>query len=448
MAEFLDRDPQASAGQPGLAEAVAAAERRRHVVLEELRRYRVDLPLRFWRQQAHFTTPASDPAVARKAVEAGTGPMARILDRFGVTSHDLAARLGVEPERVDQLLRNPRRAPLVMIDGEDALALRDDVARAGPRNAAIVLREADWAGADPPTLRFFRPPGFNIEGAVRDLYTLLWELAEVGSRTETQGLASFPLDGIVFPKLEHPEEVDLLFDVLDGAERALGLTPNQIRVGLLVESGWAASQLAEIGRRASPRLCALIFGLADYSADLGLPRISSNHPVADWARAQIVAVAGALGVPAIDGMTLDYPVADPNLDPSQNRERFLDRMALVYNDARRAEELGMAGKWVGHPAQLFAVLLAFERSLDAAALEAEATKLEAYRRAVEQDARGAMIIDGIMSDRATDRHARVVLRRATALGRFDPERSLALGVISPDELRDAREVWTREGGRR
>ncbi len=434
--------------RPGLGEAIAAAERRRDAVLEELRRYRVDLPLRFWRQQAHFTTPASEPAVARKAVEAGTEPMARILERFRVTSHDLALRLGVEPERVDQLLRHPRRAPLVMIDGEDALALRDDVVRTGLRNAAAILREADWVGGGLPTLRFFRPPGFNIKSAVRDLFTLLWGLAEKRPGSHTEGLVSFPLDGIIFPKLEHPEEVDLLFDVLDSAERALGLTPNQIRVGLLVESGWAASQLAEIGRRTASRLCALIFGLADYSADLGLPRISSDHPLADWARAQIVAVAGALGVPAIDGMTLDYPVADPSLDAAQNRDRFLDRMALVYNDARRALEFGMAGKWVGHPAQLFAVLLAFETGFDPAALEVQATKLETYRRAVEQEARGATIIDGIMSDRATDRHARVVLRRATALGRFDPERSLALGIIGSDELEDARVAWTREGGGR
>jgi citrate lyase beta subunit len=123
-------------------------------------------------------------------------------------------------------------------------------------------------------------------------------------------------------------------------------------------------------------------------------------------------------------------------------------MALVYRDALRAREFGMAGKWVGHPAQLFAVLLAFETGFEPAALEAEAAKLEAYRLIVEHEARGATIIDGVMSDRATDRHARVILRRATALGRFDPDRSLALGVISPEELDDARAAWRWEGGGR
>ena len=118
-------------------------------------------------------------------------------------------------------------------------------------------------------------------------------------------------------------------------------------------------------------------------------------------------------------MTLDYPVADPGLDAAANRTRWLDRMRLVYDDAVRARELGMLGKWVGHPAQLFAVLLAYEVGLADAALDHEAAKLEAYRAAVAAE-QGATMIAGVMSDRATDRHARVVLRQATALGRFEP----------------------------
>ena len=145
-------------------------------------------------------------------------------------------------------------------------------------------------------------------------------------------------------------------------------------------------------------------------------------------------VAGAVGVPAIDGMTLDYPVADPALGHAANRERILTRIALVHADALRAREIGMAGKWVGHPAQLFAVLLAFEAGLRAADLELEAEKLAAYRTSVHDEGRGATIIGGVMSDRATDRQAREVLRRATALGRFDPVRALQLGVIGPEDV--------------
>ena len=147
-------------------------------------------------------------------------------------------------------------------------------------------------------------------------------------------------------------------------------------------------------------------------------------------------MAGAVGVPAIDGMTLDYPVADPALDPAANRTRWLDRMRLVYDDAIRARDLGMLGKWVGHPAQLFAVLLAYDAGMTDESLEHEAAKLEAYTTALAAE-QGATMIAGVMSDRATDRHARVVLRQAAAQGRFPADRAVALGVISEAERGDA-----------
>ncbi len=418
---------------PDLDAAVALAEARIGAVRQELASRRARLPLRFWRQHAHLTTPA-EGVMARKAVEGGTSPMTRILDRFEVGPAMLADRLGVDVARVERLLAEPRRAPLVMLDAEDALALTDAAVTQARADAADVLLDADWGGGGPRTLRFYRPPGLALGATARELYGLLWSLAE----RSTDG--TIPLDGIVFPKVEHPEEVDLVHGTLTEAERALGLPVGGIRVAYLVESGWAATQLPAIAQRAADRLCALIFGLADYSADIGLPSISNEHPVADWARAMIVNVAGAVGVPAVDGMTLAYPVADPALDPAANRTRFLERMQLVYRDAVRARDLGMQGKWVGHPAQLFAVLLAYDTGWSAEELGTEATKLATYDAAV-REGRGATMIEGVMSDRATDRHARAVLRQAAALGRLDPQRALTLGVIDPDEVHDATEAW-------
>lgn len=411
-----------------LSALIGAAQERQAEVAASLTSRRTDLPLRYWRQQAHFTTPAADEGMARKAIESGTAPMARLLERFTVTPERLADHLEVDPAVIERLLAEPVRAPLVMLDGEDAQALREDVRQAGLAAAARLLRTGDWSGGGPPTLRFFRPSGFDLETTVVDLYTLLDSLA---GDTEGQPL---PLDGIVFPKVEHPEEVDLLYEVLDRAEAGLGLPAGVIRVAFLVESAWAVVQLPEIARRAADRLCALIFGIADYSADLGLPRIADDHPVADWARAQVVDVAAAVGVPAIDAMTLAYPVRDPALDESDNRSRFLERVKLVYADAVRGRDFGMQGKWVGHPAQLFATLLAYEQAYSPEVLESEAATIEAYRTSVEEEAKGATIIGGVMSDRATDRHARARLRRAVAVGRFDPERAARLGIVTRDEL--------------
>jgi len=425
---------------PDLAAAIADGDATRLAVRATLATRRADLPLRYWRQQAHLTTPAADAAMARKAVEGGTAPVGRMLERIGLTGADLADRLELPFALVEARLAQPARAPLVMLDGEDAIPPGDQAADRALAVAADTFATSDWGDAGAATLRFYRPPGFNLDTTVRDLYTLLWRLRERVSDPE-----AFPLDGIVFPKIEHPEEVDLVNDLLSRAEAALGLSEGRIRVAYLVESGWGTAQLAEIAQRAASRLAALIFGLADFSADLGLPAIGNDHLLADWARAEIVAVAGAVGVPAVDGMTLDYPVTDPTLDPATNRTRWLDRMRLVYDDAVRARDLGMLGKWVGHPAQLFAVLLAYEAALTDAALEHEAGKLEAYDAAVKAD-QGATMIAGVMSDRATDRHARVVLRQAAALGRFDPARALALGVIDGGELAEAERAHAAQQG--
>ena len=80
---------------PDLASAIALADSRRRALRADLAPRRAQLPLRYWRQQAHFTTPAEE-AIARKAVEGGTAPMGRILERFGVGPTDLAERLGVD----------------------------------------------------------------------------------------------------------------------------------------------------------------------------------------------------------------------------------------------------------------------------------------------------------------------------------------------------------------
>lgn len=426
-------DPHASTGRsPDLATAIQAADADRLALRSRLAARRADLPLRYWRQAAHLTTPAADAAMARKAVEGGTAPVGRMLERLGLSAGDLADRLELPRELIEARLAAPGRAPMVMLDGEDAIAPTEEAAARGLAVAAETFSTADWGTGGEASLRFYRPPGFNLETTVRDLYTLLWRLAERRTGPDDR----FPLDGIVFPKVDHPEEVDLVNDLLSRAESALGIPDGTVRVAYLIESGWAASQLAEIAQRAAPRLASLIFGLADFSADLGLPAIGNDHLLADWARAEIIAVAGAVGVPAVDGMTLDYPVADPALDAAANRTRWLDRMRLVYDDTVRARDLGMLGKWVGHPAQLFAVLLADDAAMSDASLEHEAAKLAAYDAALAAD-QGATMIAGVMSDRATDRHARVVLRQATAAGRFDPARAEALGVIAPHERAEA-----------
>ena len=153
---------------------VTDANARRVSLLADLEGRRAGLPLRYWSQAAHFTTPAGDEAMARKAI-AGTAPVGRIMARFGVTAPDLAARLGLPAATVEAALERPRPAPMVMLDGEDAQALRDDVLDAGLDAAVRVLRdeEAFASAGSPPPLRFYRPPGLGLERGAHDLLSVL-----------------------------------------------------------------------------------------------------------------------------------------------------------------------------------------------------------------------------------------------------------------------------------
>ncbi len=210
-------------GVADLAGLIAAAQEHEATVAASLADRRTRLPLRFWAQQAHFTVPAGDATLARKALHDGTAPMSRILDRLGVSSDSLAELLGVDAARVTDLLEHPRQAPLVMLDGEDAQPLRSDVIDAGLQNAVELLSVSP---SIPGRLAFFRPPGFGLGTTARDLFTLLDGVASADPER-------FALDGIVMPKLEHPEQVDLLFRHLEAAEASIGIEQGTIRVGIL-----------------------------------------------------------------------------------------------------------------------------------------------------------------------------------------------------------------------
>jgi citrate lyase beta subunit len=397
-------------------------ETRRSALLENRRRWTADLPLKFYRQQAHFTTPASNLEMVTKAVEKGSAPVPKVLEKFGISIGELADTLRVPDKEIERELNLDPQAPFVMVDGEDAQALRDDVVERGRENAIRVFREAKWGR----TLRFYRPSGLNLDYCLKDILIVLNEAAK-GLPPE-----KFPIDGIVWPKTEHPEELTLVCEILGEIEKKLGLGSNRIKLEFLVESGWAAAQLPQLVKASIHRLAGIIWGIADYSADIGLPQIINDHPVCDWVRMAIVNMAGGIGVPAIDNMTVNYPVADVSLSNADNKKRILGRLKEVYDDAVHGQKLGMDGKWVGHPLQLFCVRLAHRLAFSDDELREELAKIEAYSRAVDAQV-GATIINGVMSDRATDRHARWKVRKAIARGSVAATKGVELGVISKEE---------------
>jgi hypothetical protein len=107
----------------------------------------------------------------------------------------------------------------------------------------------------------------------------------------------------------------------------------------------------------------------------------------------------------------------------------------------------MSGKWVGHPLQLWMVMAAYRDAIEADAVARDLEEIAAYRRAVDSGAGAAILGAGeraYMADRATDRHLRARLRKATAWGAIDPARAFELDLVSIGERNDLDGTPTRE----
>ncbi|HZU95473.1 MAG TPA: aldolase/citrate lyase family protein [Planctomycetota bacterium] len=388
------------------------AERRR--ILAARARHESEVPVRFLRQTSHFTTPASNEANILKAAQ-GLGFAEKILAKSGLAVGAVARALGVPEATVASLLASGRTPPLVVIDGEDATALDPAVMSVGRANAVGAFSQL----ATPGSLLFYRPSGIELEHCLEDLFFVIEKTAEV-----TRG-RRFPIDGISWPKTEDADELRFLDEVLRELEARHEIP--KVRVHFLVESGRAVSRIEALVDAILPRLAGIVFGIADYSADVGLPEVRNDHPVCDAARMAIVNAAGAANVPAIDAMTFEYPVKDASLDAAANEKKILGALRRCYDDARHGLALGMEGKWVGHPLQLLANELAYRDLVSAATVEADVRDARAYLAAVAKG-RGAAMIGGRMADRATDRHVRRRLRRARAHGLLAEDVARELGV--------------------
>ena len=381
---------------------------------------RTQLPFRYLRQQSHLTAPANDYSLAEKAITSAPHIAARLLKRYGITESDLAERLGVSADDVQTALA--AATPLVLLDLEDGVP--PPLVKEARANAVRLFREADWG----PSLRFFRPASLTEERCAEDITEVLMRSAE-GIPPDR-----YPVDGLVFPKVRHAHEVTWLYGLLREIEHELNLPANRIRVIYQMETGWGLQNLANLALVGRDRLAGMVLGTVDLAADVLLPDVRFRHPICEWARHNIVTVAGAVGVPAIDGMTLDFPVGLPELSAEDNRELVLSRMHENFVDGTHSIEMGMAGRWVGHPLQLLATLLAFRAYFSADSLSQDIEVMEAFAEALSAGEGAVAGARGELLDIGTDRHIRSKLRRATAWGLLPAEKALALGVISPGEM--------------
>ena len=280
-------------------------------------------------------------------------------------------------------------ADVVMLDLEDSVPI--EAKEAARTTVATALREIDWGRR----LMAVRINALQTPFAYRDLL----HVAES---------AAPRIDTIVIPKVYSAADVHFVSRMLDGIELAEGIdTP--IGIEASIESAAGLTQISKIAA-ASGRLKTLVFGIADYSADVGARLVSiSGHgededqlyPGHRWhfAMSRIVMAAKAAGLLAIDA-------------PYGN---FKDTQGLARS-ASMACALGFDGKWAIHPTQLDTINQIFSPS--PADVGRARRVLEAHD-AARKAGHGAAALEGRMIDQATVRLARRTVEMARHLGMLE-----------------------------
>src|SRR6185437_2105473 len=129
---------------------------------------------------------------------------------------------------------------------------------------------------------------------------------------EVVAAAGANLDVVIIPKVKAPRDVWFVDTLLNQMEMKLGLPIGRIGIEILIEEAEALARVEEIAG-CCPRLEALILGVGDLSASLGMRlghigESGERYPGDVWhyARNRLTAAARANGLDAIDGPFADF----------------------------------------------------------------------------------------------------------------------------------------------
>jgi citrate lyase subunit beta/citryl-CoA lyase len=273
-------------------------------------------------------------------------------------------------------------ADLVFLDLEDSVSPTEkEAARA---KVITALKTLDWG----KKTRAYRINDLETEYAYQDIISVVEEAGDY-------------LDIIIIPKVKSAKDVWWVDILLSQIEKRL---KRSRRVGLevLIEEVEAMIHVEEIAR-SSPRLEAIIFGPADYSASQGMDSrviegYVDSYPGDPWhyARNRIAIAAHAAGIDAIDGAFPEY----------KNLEGY-------GRECIHSRTLGFTGKWAIHPTQIDIANQVFSPSPEEVN---HARKLDiAYTEALANGL-GAVVVDGKMIDAAIVRSVRNIIQKADLIG--------------------------------
>jgi len=275
-------------------------------------------------------------------------------------------------------------ADVIMLDLEDSVPVDE---KAGARQVIVSsLKDLEW-GTKTLAVRINAP---DTPFCFRDAL-------------EVAGAAGDRIDYLVLPKVNSAGDIHFLDRLLRGIELENHFD-SPMGIEAAIETAQGLERISDISR-ASRRLCALSFGVADYTASLGasLASISGHgeneaeiYPGHRWhfPLSRMIMAAKANKLPAIDA-------------PFGN---FRDLEGLKAS-AAMAKALGCDGKWAIHPDQIPVINQVFSPSAR------EISRAQTILKAAEKGgpARGAVAVEGKMVDQATIRLARDLMARARAM---------------------------------
>ena len=150
--------------------------------------------------------------------------------------------------------------------------------------------------------------------------------------------------GIVLPKTRGGADIAYVSRLLDDLERRGGWK-YRLQIESLIETPHALVKAYEIAT-ASDRMAGLIFGIADFAANLGVREIvEDQNQNFHYAKQATVVAAKAAGLHAIDNVYLRLVRKD---DPPAKATDIEQRLRHKNLGAAR---IGMDGTWVIHPQQ-------------------------------------------------------------------------------------------------
>lgn len=234
----------------------------------------------------------------------------------------------------------------------------------------------------------------TVDFGSRELTVRINALSTPYGLKDLEVIAQGKPDAIIVPKVNRPEDVYEVAEILDRIERAEGFQEGSIRLHLMIETPDGIVHIDTIAG-CNPRIGALIFGAADYTKEtrgkITPDRIELLYPLTRILLAARVAERDAIDSPFFDIKDMDG----------------------LIRHTEMAANLGYDGKSLIHPSQIEPVNRIFTPS--EAEVEFAKRVVEAYEQG-EKEGRGAIALDGKLIEHLHAEAARRTLLIAKQAG--------------------------------